>query len=111
MTDWNKQVADTLSGLKLTDIVAYDFRTYSPLFDTVFVASASSERQVHASIHHMVDAFQGRTPRFGVEGAQESRWVLFDLGDILVNVMHREEREYYGLDRLFVERPRLKLDV
>lgn len=111
MSDWNQGVANTLSALKLTDIVAYDFRRYSPLFDTVFVATASSERQVHASIRHMMDAFQGKTPRFSVEGAQESRWILFDLGDVLVNVMHKEERDYYGLDKLFVERPRLKLDL
>lgn len=111
MSDWNQQIADTLSGLKLTDIVAYDFRTYSPHFDTVFVATATSDRQVHASIHHMMDQFHGKTPRFSVEGTEENRWLLFDLGDVLVNVMLREERSYYGLDKLFVERPRLTLKL
>ncbi|MDP2424810.1 MAG: ribosome silencing factor [bacterium] len=104
-------IVKTLSGLKLTDIIVYDFRTYSPLFDYVVIATGSSERQVGASVHHMRDALGPMVERIRIEGAEESRWILFDLGDVLVNVMHKEEREYYGLEKLFIERPRLTLDV
>jgi ribosome-associated protein len=111
MSDLVHAVADVLAGLKLTDIIAYDFREYSPLFDYVMIASASSERQVHASIHHMVDAFHGKTSRFKFEGAQASRWILFDLGDIIIHVMHKEERDYYSLEKLYIERSRVDLGV
>ena len=104
-------VVQALSGLKLTDIIVYDFRTYSPLFDYVVIATGQSERQVGASIHHIRDAVGPLIDRIRIEGAEESRWILFDLGEILVNVMHKEEREYYGLEKLFIERPQLKLDL
>ena len=39
------------------------------------------------------------------EGQREAKWVLMDLGDIIVNIMTRDDREYYELDALFEKYP------
>lgn len=109
MSDLLKRVAHALDDLKLKDIVIYDFRGFSPLFDYMVIASGTSERQVLASISHVYQAAPEINSK--VEGASEGRWVLFDLGDIIVNVMHVEEREYYQLDKLFIQREQILLEA
>ncbi len=100
-----KKVVTALDDLKLKDITIFDFRGYSPLFDYMVIASGSSERQVLASINHIYQAVPEINAK--IEGATEGRWLLFDLGDIIVNVMHAEEREYYQLDKLFIQREKI----
>ena len=39
------------------------------------------------------------------QGFDEARWVLVDLGDVVVHVFHREERNYYNLERLWGDAP------
>jgi ribosome-associated protein len=92
-----------LKDLKLTDIRIYDFRGVSPFYDFQVLSTGQSERQVQSSVRRIIDALPDRdTSR--IEGAAEGRWILFDLGDLIVNVLHKEEREYYQLEKLFVER-------
>ena len=37
------------------------------------------------------------------DGYQGGRWILLDLSDIIVHIFHKEEREYYNLERLWTE--------
>ncbi|MNC77112.1 Ribosomal silencing factor RsfS [compost metagenome] len=37
----------------------------------------------------------------GIEGMDSARWVLMDLGDVVVHVFHRDEREFYNIERLW----------
>lgn len=105
MSEILKKIYNALDDLKLKDIVIYDFRGYSPLFDYMIISSGSSDRQVLASVNRIYQAVPEINAK--VEGASEGRWLLFDLGDIIVNVMHVEEREYYQIDKLFIQRERL----
>jgi ribosome-associated protein len=109
MTELLDRVVRALAGLKLKDIRVFDFRGFSPLFDFIVIATGNTERQVAASVRHLVDAL----PDIGVrkiEGEAEARWILFDLGDILVNVMLKDEREYYQLEKLFIQREEISID-
>ena len=40
-----------------------------------------------------------------MEGFESARWVLVDLGDVIVHVFHRDEREYYQLEKLWGDAP------
>ncbi len=103
MTDRLRMVVTALQNLKLTDIRIYDFRGFSPYFDFQVVASASNERQVHASINHLRQSMPDESAK-RIEGSEASRWLLFDFGDIIVHVMHKDEREYYQFEKLFIGR-------
>ncbi|MCK7486417.1 MAG: RsfS/YbeB/iojap family protein [Bacillus subtilis] len=45
-----------------------------------------------------------------VEGEAEAKWILVDLGDIIVNVMQKDERAYYQLEKVFIQREEVKID-
>lgn len=98
---------EALEKILLQDIVIYDFTDVSPFYDYQIVASASNERQVQASIRFIVEAFPEKAVK--VEGKNDARWILFDLGNILIHVMHKETRAFYQIEKLFIERPKLSV--
>ncbi len=74
------------------------------------LASAANPRQVRAVTDHVEELVAARfetRPR-AVEGGDERRWVLMDYGEVVVHVFHSEEREYYRLERLYTDAPRVE---
>lgn len=85
------------------DIVVLDMRHLTPLFDYFVLATGSSRRQLHAmseEIDHALEDGLG-DKRLGIEGYQESRWILLDYGDVVVHLFEPETREYYALEQLW----------
>lgn len=73
------------------------------------LASAANPRQVRAVTDHVEELVAERCdtrPR-AVEGADDRRWVLMDFGEVVVHVFHAEEREFYRLERLYTDAPRV----
>jgi ribosome-associated protein len=70
--------------------------------DYFVIASGRSDRQVQALSEAIVDELrdEGVKP-IGVEGQASARWVLLDYGSVIVHLFAPEEREYYGLERLW----------
>jgi ribosome-associated protein len=92
------------------DVVGLDVSDQLALTDVFGIASAPNERQVGA----IVDAVEERLLELGAkplrrEGQRDDRWVLLDFGDIVVHVMHTEEREFYALERLWKDCPPVTL--
>ena len=70
--------------------------------DYFVICSGRSDRQVQALAGAIVDQLREEGVRpLGVEGAASSRWVLLDYGSVIVHVFAAEERDYYGLERLW----------
>ncbi len=109
MTELLKTVYNALEDLKLYDIKIYDFRKYSPYFDYQIIATASNERQVHAAINHIKQVIPSDT-HFHVEGSENNRWLLIDLKDIIIHVMHKEDRDFYQIEKLFFERKQIVIE-
>lgn len=105
------QAAGAAAADKLAqEVVALDVTAQLALTDVFVIASAPNERQVNA----VVDAVEERLLQLGSttlrrEGHRESRWVLLDFGDIIVHVMHSEDREFYALERLWKDCPPVAL--
>jgi len=109
MTERLKRLYEALKALKLKDIIIYDFQDFSPFFDYQVIATATNERQVHASIEHVRQAFPEHS-QMHVEGTEENRWLLIDLEDIIVHVMHKDEREFYQIEKIFFERKTVRFE-
>jgi ribosome-associated protein len=70
--------------------------------DYFVIASGRSDRQVQALGQSIIDELRNDGVRpLGVEGLSSARWVLIDYGSVIVHLFSPEEREYYGLERLW----------
>jgi len=90
------------------DIVVLDVSEQLVITDLFVICSAPNERQVAA----IVNEVEGRLRDLGAkplrrEGEREARWVLLDFVDVVVHVLHTEEREFYSLERLWKDCPRV----
>lgn len=93
-----------------TALVALSVSELFPLADAFLILSGSVERNVQAISDAVEDALNEsgiRTVRR--EGRSGGRWVLLDFGDLIVHVFHQEEREFYGLERLWKDCPEIDL--
>lgn len=104
-----KKVVNTLQDLKLFDILIYDFKDVSPFFDYQIIASASNERQAHSSIDFIKKIIK-EDETFHVERDIHDRWVLLDLSDIIVHVMHKDTRNDYQIEKLFYDRKEINIE-
>lgn len=79
--------------------------------DYFVICSGNNERQVKTIadevMRKMLD--QGLKP-YRREGEREQRWVLLDYLDIVVHIFHSEEREFYGIERLWADAETVELE-
>lgn len=96
------RIVDLASDKKAADIVMLRTAELTTMADYFVIASGRSDRQVHALSQAIVDELrvEGIKP-LGIEGKGGARWVLIDYGSVIVHVFAPEEREYYGLERLW----------
>jgi len=92
------------------DVVAFDVSEQLAITDAFVLATGNNDRQVRA----IVDEVEDRVRESGAkpirrEGLREGRWVLLDYGDVVVHVMHEEERQFYALERLWRDCPEIEL--
>ena len=94
------------------NLVALDVSEPMPLTDIFLLISGRSERQVAA----IADEIEDKLLASGVkslkrEGKALARWILLDFGDLVVHVMHEEDRMFYSLERLWNDCPVVKLEA
>jgi ribosome-associated protein len=92
------------------DIVAYDVSDQLAITDAFLLCSGANDRQVRA----IIDEVELRMRQAGAtlvrrEGEREGRWVLLDYLDVVVHVQNKEERAYYGLERIWKDCPVIPL--
>lgn len=88
------------------DIMALDVRTISILADYFVVVHGNSEKQVEAIMNEVIDnAEAAHVEVKRVEGRDSAKWILIDLGDVVVHVFHYSERAFYNLEKLWSDAP------
>ncbi|HHW36864.1 MAG TPA: ribosome silencing factor [Bacillales bacterium] len=92
------------------DITVLDMRGVSLIADYFMICHGNSEKQVQAIAREVKDKAQENDLSIKrLEGYDEARWVLCDLGDVIVHIFHRDERIYYNLERLWGDAPRVNI--
>ena len=107
-TDLALAAAQAAADKLARDILVLDVSEQLVITDCFVICSAPNERQVAA----IVNEVEGRLRDLGAkplrrEGEREARWVLLDFVDVVVHVLHTEEREFYSLERLWKDCPRI----
>jgi len=91
---------------KAEDVIGLDVRELASFADTFVLATGTSDRHVRSIADGIAEAWTNAgLPVIGVEGQEEGRWILMDLGDVIVHVFLRSVRELYALERLWSDAP------
>ena len=95
-------VIDALGDMKALEVKVLDVRGLTDIADFMVIASGTSDRHVRSVAQRVVEKTKeaGFRPH-GVEGQQDSDWVLIDLSEMIVHVMLPRVREFYGLEKLW----------
>lgn len=104
--------AHAASAKKGEDIAILDVSEIISIIDCFVLVSASNTRLARTIVDEVETAIRdhdGSRP-IGVEGLDDSTWVLLDYGDIVVHVFLEATRAYYDLDRLWADAPRQDLE-
>jgi ribosome-associated protein len=96
---------------KAENIVALNMKGISLVADYFIICHGNSEKQVQSISTELKKQAQEQGMDIKrLEGYDEGRWVLIDLGDVVVHVFHRDERPYYNLEKLWGDAPLVKIE-
>jgi len=102
-----KTAVAALEDIKASDITVLNVKKLTSMTDYMIIASGESSRQVKALARNVVDKIkQAGAEIVGMEGEESGEWVLVDLGNVIVHVMHPAVREYYNLEELWTAAPK-----
>lgn len=104
-------LCEVLDNKKALDILAVNVADKTIIADWFIIASGRATTQVKA----LCDELEDKAAEMGLiarrkEGYEDGRWIVVDFGSILVHIFHPEEREYYKLERLWVDDPQHCID-
>jgi ribosome-associated protein len=100
--------ARAASEKQAEDVLVLDVRDVIAITDYFVIASGASDRQVKTIAEDVERALKARGVKpVRREGDAGSRWVLLDFVDLVVHVFHQDERDFYRLERLWVDAPRV----
>lgn len=104
-------IAEACEDLKADNFVALDMEGITPIADYFVICEASNERQVQAiarSVKNALDKAGIHIKR--MEGFDQARWILLDGDYVVCHIFHKEERDYYNLERVWGDAPRITLE-
>jgi ribosome-associated protein len=93
---------------KAVDPLLFQVKDFTSYTDYLLIAGGTSSRQVQAIARHLQKKMReaGFRP-YGVEGEEVGQWVLVDYGDVVVHIFYQPVREFYDLEGLWIEAPRV----
>jgi ribosome-associated protein len=97
-----ERVANILLDKKALDVCRVDISAMTIIAEAFVVCSGRTPIQVRALAYELDEKLEadGLKP-LRREGFDSARWIVLDLGSVLVHVFNREEREFYNLERLW----------
>jgi ribosome-associated protein len=97
-----REVVEALQDVKGYDIIVFNTARMPSMFERVVIASGDSNRQVKALSDRVQERVKAAGARvYGVEGETSGEWVLVDLGDVVVHIMHPAVRSFYNLEEIW----------
>jgi len=105
------RVAKAIGDKKGLEVRVLDVCRVCGFADFFVLATGASARHVRALADAAIAAAlrAGAAPK-GVEGKTVAGWVLVDLGDVVVHVFQEDERDFFGLERLWGDAEELAVE-
>ena len=97
---------DALRDKKVESITVHDLRNFTPFCDYVILGTVYSSAQAKVAQESIVQAMKNAGFKlWGIEGGEDSSWLLIDFWDIVVHLFRPESRRYYNLEALWADLP------
>ena len=107
--DWARTAAQAASAKGGDETVIIEVGAILAITDAFVITSGRNTRQVKTIAEEVEDRLkaEGGISPLRVEGLGDSQWILLDYGDLVVHVFLDETREFYDLERLWSDAPRV----
>jgi len=102
--------AHVADSRKAQDIVVLDVQPFSSVTDRFLICSGTSDRQIKAIADAIEDELikKGEKP-LAIEGYDQGTWILMDCADIILHIFDEETRDFYNLEHLWHQAPRVNV--
>ena len=75
------------------------------------ICTGDNPAQIRAIAEAIQEGFsKHKLSPFGKEGLDSARWVLIDYNDVVINIFNEETRDYYDLEKLWIDAPRIPVE-
>jgi len=96
---------------KAEDLVVLNVSQFSSFTDYFLICHGQSSRQVKGIARHIEEkAGEAGFEPLGIEGYKEGSWVLMDYDDIIIHIFQKSIREFYAIERIWSDAPRIEID-
>ncbi|MBQ7794459.1 MAG: ribosome silencing factor [Clostridia bacterium] len=107
-----KTIVEALDDKRAKNIDVLDISKLTSLGDYFIICTCGSESQVRACVDNVEEKMEER----GIacahkEGYTNGSWVLMDYSDIIVHIMQEETRNFYSLEKLWDDAPRIETGI
>lgn len=93
------------------DVKILDLRELTSITDYFVIVSGNSTTQVMAIADEVEEKMYEKGYKLiGKEGYREARWILLDYGNIVVHIFHKDERDFYNLERVWADSQELIIE-
>ena len=100
--------ASILDEKKITDLEIFDVGESTSLTGFFVIGTGLSPRHLQSSADDLEKAMKDRgVRRLGLEGYRDGKWILLDVGDVVIHLFLEEARSFYDLELLWGDAPRV----
>lgn len=104
------KIIERLLEKKAVEITVLDLHAITSICDYFIICTAESTPQIKAIYEHVeAELKQENTRVWHIEGTRNLQWVLMDFVDVVVHIFLPEVREFYSLERLWNDAPRVEI--
>ncbi|MGT0186098.1 ribosome silencing factor [Staphylococcus aureus] len=97
---------DAIDNKKGEDTISLEMKGISDMTDYFVVTHGNNERQIETIVRAVKEVANEQNIEVKrMEGYNEARWILIDLADVVVHVFHKDERNYYNIEKLYQDAP------
>ncbi len=109
--DKAKLASDIIMERKAVEPVLFNVGEMSSFTDYFLIAGGNSSRQVQSMGRHLIKKMKDNGFKcYGTEGELEGQWMLMDYGDLIIHIFYQPVREFYDLEGLWMDAPRIEIE-
>ena len=97
-------ITTVLIDKKCQNVLSIDVSAKTDVTEAYIVCSAKNPPQAKAAYEEVCAVMEAKGEyTYGVDGLREGRWIVMDYGKVIVHIFHRDQREFYKLEKVWAD--------